>query len=107
MLLGKGPGLSFYGDLVYKGTLFAYYPSTDPEAYLTSLEKVAILPVKRVFPAHHTLDIQSEILTRMRDAVRQLKAGVKLHHGSGTFDYGDSSFVNHHNKGYDPSLLFL
>lgn len=82
-------GYLFTGDLVYKGTLFAYYPSTDPEAYLDSLEKIAALPAKRVFPAHHSLDIQPEIVTRMRDAFRQLKAEGKLHHGSGTFDYGD------------------
>lgn len=68
---------------------FAYYPSTDPKAYLASLEKVAALPVKRVFPAHHSLDIQPEILIRMANAFRQLKADGKLHHGSGTYHYGD------------------
>ena len=82
-------GYLFTGDLVYKDTLFAYYPSTDPQAYLSSLEKVCALPVKRVFPAHHTLDIQPEILTRMRDTFLQLKEQGLLHHGSGTFDYGD------------------
>jgi len=82
-------GYLFTGDLVYKDILFAYYPSTDPEAYLDSLEKVAALPVKKVFPAHHSLDIKPEILTRMREAFRNLKADGKLHHGSGTFDYGD------------------
>lgn len=82
-------GYLFTGDLVYKDVLFAYYPSTDPEAYLASLEKVAALPVGKVFPAHHSLDIQPEILGHMRDALRQLKAEGKLHHGSGTFDYGD------------------
>lgn len=82
-------GYLFVGDLVYKDTLFAYYPTTDPEAYLASLEKVAALPVQRVFPGHHTLDIGPEILVRMRDAFRQLKAEGKLHHGSGTFDFGD------------------
>ena len=82
-------GYLFTGDLVYKDILFAYYPSTDPEAYLASLEKVAALPVKRVFPAHHSLDIEPEILRRMRDAFRQLKTGGKLCHGSGTFRYGD------------------
>lgn len=82
-------GYLFTGDLVYKDTLFAYYPSTDPAAYLLALEHVAALPVRRVFPAHHTLDIQPEILIRMRDAFRQLKAEGKLHHGSGTFNYGD------------------
>ena len=60
-----------------------------PEAYLSSLEKMALLPVERVFPAHHSLDIQPEIIGRMRDAFRGLKEGGKLRHGSGTFDYGD------------------
>ena len=82
-------GYLFTGDLVYKDTLFAYYPSTDPDAYLASLEKISELPVKKVFPAHHSLDIQPEILSRMRNAFRQLREDGKLHHGSGTFDYGD------------------
>lgn len=85
----KDRGYLFTGDLAYKDTLFAYYPSTDPEAYLVSLEKVSELSVKQVFPAHHSLDIQPEILIRMRDAFRQLQASGQLHHGSGTFDYGD------------------
>lgn len=82
-------GNLFTGDLVYKDTLFAYFPSTDPEAYLASLEKIAVLPAQRVFPAHHSLDIHPEILIRMRDAFRDLKAHGKLHHGSGTYHYGD------------------
>jgi glyoxylase-like metal-dependent hydrolase (beta-lactamase superfamily II) len=85
----KERGYLFTGDLVYKDTLFAYYPSTDPEAYLKSMERIASLPVNRVFPAHHSLDIQQEILLRMRDAFRKLKAEGKLHHGSGTFEYKD------------------
>ncbi|WP_195200861.1 MBL fold metallo-hydrolase [Faecalispora jeddahensis] len=87
----KERGYLFTGDLVYKDTLFAYYPSTDPEAYLVSLEKISALPVKCVFPAHHALDIQPEILIRMRDAFRQLQTNGQLHHGSGTFDHGDWS----------------
>lgn len=84
-----GRGWLFTGDLVYKDVLFAYYPSTDPAAYLASLQKVAALGAKRVFPAHHSLDIQPEILSRMRDAFLQLQAEGRLHHGSGQFDYGD------------------
>ena len=84
-------GYLFIGDLVYKDTLTAWFPSTDPKAYLKSLETVSELPAKRVFPAHHSLDIQPELLTRMRKAFRELKANGKLHHGSGTFDYGDWS----------------
>ena len=85
----EGRGYLFTGDLVYKDTLFAYYPSTDPQAYLVSLEKTAALPVKKILPAHHSLDIQPEIVSRMRDAFSQLKAEGRLHHGSGTYDYGD------------------
>ena len=85
----KEKGYLFTGDLVYKGTLFAYYPSTDPEDYLKSLEKISELPVERVFPGHHSLDIQPEILIRMRNAFRRLEEEGKLQHGSGTFDYGD------------------
>ncbi|EPY2285032.1 MBL fold metallo-hydrolase [Clostridium sporogenes] len=85
----KERGYLFTGDLVYKDTLFAYYPSTDPKAYLKSIERVATLPVKKVFPAHHSLDIHPEILIRMRDAFRQLESEGKLHHGSGTFEYKD------------------
>jgi len=82
-------GYLFTGDLVYKDTLFAYYPSTDPTAYLDSLERIAALPVKKVFPAHHSLEIEPEIIIRMRNAFRELKDKNMLHHGSGTFDYGD------------------
>lgn len=82
-------GYLYTGDLVYKDVLFAYYPSTDPEAYLASLEKIAALPAERVFPAHHSLDVWPELIKRMRDALRQLKANGQLCHGGGKFDYGD------------------
>ncbi len=82
-------GYLFTGDLVYQDTLLAYYPSTDPDAYRASLERISELPVKRVFPAHHSLDIGPELIFRMRDAFRELNAKGLLHHGSGTFDYGD------------------
>jgi glyoxylase-like metal-dependent hydrolase (beta-lactamase superfamily II) len=85
----KERGNLFTGDLVYKDTLLAYFPSTEPEAYLNSLEQVSILPVKHVFPGHHTLNIEPEILIRMRNAFRQLKIIGKLHHSSGIFEYGD------------------
>lgn len=82
-------GYLFTGDLVYKGTLTAWFPSTDPDAYLKSLEELSALPAKKVLPAHHSLDIQPEILIRMRNSFRQLKAAGLLQHGSGIFDYGD------------------
>ncbi len=76
-------GYLFSGDLVYQGTLFADFPSTDPEAYLASVERVAALRVKRVFPAHHSLNIQADLLIRVRDALRRLQAEGNLRHGGG------------------------
>lgn len=86
-------GYLFSGDLVYQGTLYANFQCTDPQAYLQSLEKTAALPVKRLLPGHHTLDIQPGIILRMRDAFRQLNAAGKLHHGSGRMNYGDWSVL--------------
>ena len=84
----KERGLLFTGDLVYIGTLFAYYPSTDPAAYLSSIQRVAALPVKKVLPAHHDLNVPDTILIDMEKAFLELQANGKLHHGSGTHDYG-------------------
>lgn len=87
----KEKGYLFTGDLVYKGTLAAWFPSTDPTGYLKSLEAIAVLPVKKIFPAHHSLEVYPEMVLRMRNAFRQLKAEGKLCHGSGNFDFGDWS----------------
>ncbi len=85
----KKRGYLFTGDLVYKGTLYANYPSTDPDAYLDSLEKIAVLHSKKIFPAHHSLEIEPEIIVRVRKAFRELKKYDMLIQGNGTFYYGD------------------
>lgn len=79
----------YTGDLVYKDMLFAYFPSTDPEAYLKSLERLCSLPAEKVFPAHHSLDIEHEIIVRMRDELLHLKEENKLCHGSGQYQFAD------------------
>lgn len=82
-------GYLFTGDLVYLGTLLAYYPSTDPKAYLDSMERISALPVKKVLPAHHSLDIQPSIIQEITAAFQDLNAAGKLRHGGGVFSYGD------------------
>lgn len=85
----KDSGYLFTGDLVYQGMLFANYPSTSPHHYLLSLEKIAELPVRRIFPGHHALDIRPEIVHRMLKTFRHLKDAGSLHHGSGCFHFDD------------------
>lgn len=84
-------GYLFSGDLIYKSTLFADYPSTNPKAYLESLEKIALLPVKRIFPGHHSLDINTSIVKEMLCEFRNLEKNGNLRHGAGTFDFGEWS----------------
>ena len=84
-------GYLFSGDLIYKGTLFANYPSTDPAAYLASLEKLSGLPIRRIFPGHHDLSVPDDLVVEMRDALRGLKAEGLLCYGSGTHRYAEWS----------------
>ncbi len=81
-------GYLFTGDLIYIGTLFAYFPSTDPAAYLISIDKLSRLYVKKVFPAHHDLNVPKSIIEDMKNAFHELNSQGKLKHGSGTFNYG-------------------
>ena len=80
---------TYSGDIVYKGTLFANYPSTDPENFLQSVEKTAELPIKRILPAHHSLDLRTDKVSEIRDELKKLKEKGLLRHGSGLFDYGE------------------
>lgn len=78
----------FTGDLVYQGTLFAHYPSTDPQAYLHSLDKIANLPAARIFPAHHSLAVTPPLVQQMRDGLLLLQEKQLLHHGSSIHRFG-------------------
>lgn len=86
-------GYLFTGDLAYKGTIFANYPSTDPDALLRSVERLAELPIKRLFPGHHSSDVHPSLIAEMAEELRRLKYAGKLHHGSGLFEFGEWSVL--------------
>lgn len=86
-------GYLFSGDLIYKGTLFANYESTDPEKYLESVQKISKLPVKRVFPAHHSIDIPTDIISDVDKGLTDIKKQGKLCHGSGLFEFNQWSII--------------
>lgn len=86
-------GYLYTGDLVYKGTLYANYPSTDPKSYLRSLEMIAELPVKRVLPGHHSLDVRSELIVEIRREFERLKREGRLRHGSGLHEFAEWSVL--------------
>ena len=86
-------GFLFTGDLIYKGILYANYPSTDPQAYAESVGKISAYSPARIFPGHHSLDISAEMVGRVRDTLQALDARGLLVHGSGRHDYGDWSIL--------------
>lgn len=86
-------GYLFTGDLVYGGTIFANYPSTNPDALLRSVERLAELPVKRLFPGHHSLDVRPSLVVEIAGELRRLKRAGKLCHGSGQFSFGEWSVL--------------
>ena len=80
-------GYLFCGDLVYAGCLDAFYPTTDPLLFWRSLRRVKALPVRRLFPGHHRLDIPPELINRAEAAFASIAAAGRLRRGEGVFDF--------------------
>jgi glyoxylase-like metal-dependent hydrolase (beta-lactamase superfamily II) len=80
-------GYLFSGDLIYSGTLDIFYESTDPEDFAKSVQKIADLPVKKLLPAHFSLDISVNLISEINNAFCDLRKQKLLHHGAGIFDF--------------------
>ena len=89
-VLDRDRGYLFAGDLLYRGTLYAFFPSTDPVAFAESVRRVADCEaVDRVLPGHDDLDVPPSFPARVRDAFDDLDRRGALHHGSGTHEFED------------------
>ena len=82
-------GRLYAGDLLYRGCLDAFSPTTSPEDYLASLERIAALPLREILPGHHALNCPPDLAVRARDGFRRLWERGLLHQGAGRFDFGD------------------
>lgn len=83
-----GRGYLYAGDLIYEGCLDAFYPTTDPELFFRSVQRISGLDVKRVLPGHHRLDISPALIGEIKAAFRCLAEGGNLKQGGGIFDFG-------------------
>lgn len=81
-------GYLYSGDLIYKGCLDAFYPTTDPLAFKHSVDRINALNVKKVLPAHHELNISIGLVDDIASAFSQLYQEDKLYQGNGIFDFG-------------------
>lgn len=86
-------GYLFTGDLIYKGTLYANYPSTDPTAFLRSVKKICGLDIKRIFPAHHSTSIEPDFVSRVLYGLTMIESEGRLCHGSGLVRFEDWSIL--------------
>jgi glyoxylase-like metal-dependent hydrolase (beta-lactamase superfamily II) len=82
-------GYLYSGDLIYKGCLDAFYPTTNPQSFLSSLEKVKLLAINKVLPGHHQLNISVDIVSEIATGFRKLANEGKLKQGNGIYDFGD------------------
>ncbi|KZE37537.1 MBL fold metallo-hydrolase [Bhargavaea cecembensis] len=78
-------GYLFTGDLLYDGTpVYAFYPTTNPEDLVRSLERIADIPgVTRVFGSHHTVGLDPQILPEVKSAARELRERDLVRFGTG------------------------
>ena len=82
-------GWLYSGDLIYKGCLDAFYPTTDPIVFMRSVEKVRTLKIKKLLPAHHQLNISISLVNEIANAFQSLYQQDKLHQGNGVFAFGE------------------
>ncbi len=87
-LYERGRGYLYTGDLLYKGTLYAFYPSTNPNDYYISIKKISKLDkINRILPGHNDININKELIAEVRQAFEDLKEKNLLKHGSGLHEY--------------------
>lgn len=82
-------GFLFTGDLLYRGKLDAYYPSTDPLLFAASVARLAALsPAPRVLPGHYELELPGDFVQQVDRAFRSLGERGLLRQGTGVHDFG-------------------
>lgn len=89
-LFEEDRGYLFTGDLVYKGTLYAFYPSTDPVKFKNSIDKISSLKnIKRILPGHNDLNVPVSMIDEIKDAFEYMEKHGLLKQGNGLFEFMD------------------
>lgn len=83
-------GQLFTGDLIYAGTLYAFYPSTDPVKFKESIDRINCLKnITKILPGHNDINIPIDIIGRMKNAFHLIDQKSLLKQGSGIFEFED------------------
>lgn len=79
----------YSGDLIYRGCLDAFYPTTDPRLFYQSVKRIQSYSISRVLPGHHQLSIPVSLIHEIEAGFEQLEKSGKLEQGNGIFDFTD------------------
>ncbi|MCK5828353.1 MBL fold metallo-hydrolase, partial [Candidatus Bipolaricaulota bacterium] len=72
------------GDVVYRGTIYAHYPSTDPQALYRSYCQLSQLEgIRKILPGHNDSCLSPDILEEGMNLLESIRTAGKLHHGTG------------------------
>jgi glyoxylase-like metal-dependent hydrolase (beta-lactamase superfamily II) len=89
-LFEEEKGYLYTGDLIYLGTLYAFYPSTNPVHYKQSIEKISHLGnITKILPGHNELKVSNDIVEKIKVAFDFIEKINSLKHGSGIFEFED------------------
>ena len=81
-------GYLYTADLIYKGTLYAFYPTTDPLQFVKSVEKISKIEyITKILPGHHQLELDKRFLLDVNRACQELLYQGLARHGTGIHDY--------------------
>ncbi len=82
----------FTGDLLYEGTIDAFYPTTEPVDLVKSLERISQLDsVNQIYGSHHRLGLEPVVLQEVRRAAEFLHAHDLIAHGTGVHRFATFS----------------
>ena len=92
MSIWKKRGYLFTGDLIYKGTLYAFFESTDPRGYYNSITNLSKLEnVSEIYPGHNKIGLNGDFIEKIKLAFNNLKEANLLSHGSGIHEFEEFS----------------
>lgn len=77
----------YSGDLIYRGCLDAFYPTTDPQLFFQSIRRILGYKIKKVLPGHHQMDIPVSLIIDIENGFAQLEKLGKLKQGNGLFKF--------------------
>lgn len=90
-LFEEEKGYLFSGDLIYKGTLYAFYPSTNPYEFMLSVKKIRELSIKRILPGHNDLKIDLALAKEIEEGMSKIYKEGNLVQGNGIFQFNSFS----------------